>query len=151
MAQKSTTATDETSTGFSAAERAAMKERAKELKADARANRTRRTGKATCSRRSPRCRNRIASWPSGSMRSSQANAPSLAPKTLVWDARLCQGRQGRLLLPAREKFKTRYATFGFNEYANLDDGAMWPTSFALKELTPEVEARITALVKKAVS
>ena len=71
-------------------------------------------------------------------------------ETLVRDARVCQGRQGRLLLPKREKFKTRYATLGFMHEANLDDGAMWPTAFALTELTAAEEARIGALVKKAV-
>ena len=72
-------------------------------------------------------------------------------EALVRDARVCQGRQGRLLLPERRKFKTRYATLGFMHEANLDDGAMWPTAFALKELTAAEEARIGELVKKAVS
>ena len=81
----------------------------------------------------------------------KASAPALSPRTLVRDARVCQGRQGRLLLPERGKFKTRYATFGFLHEANLDEGAMWPTAFALKELTAAEEARIGALVKKAVS
>jgi hypothetical protein len=64
----------------------------------------------------------------------KASAPA-SRRDLVRDARVCQGRQGRLLLPARDKFKTRYATFGFSDKANLDKGAMWPTAFALKELT----------------
>jgi hypothetical protein len=69
---------------------------------------------------------------------------------LVRDARVCQGRQRHLLLPSAQKFKTRYATFGFSDKANLDEGAMWPVAFALKELTAAEEARIVALVKKAV-
>src|SRR5918998_4313963 len=65
-------------------------------------------------------------------------------ENLVRDARVCQGRQGRLLLPKRAKFDTRYATFSFSDKANLDEGAMWPTSFALKELTAAEEAKIGA-------
>ena len=72
-------------------------------------------------------------------------------ETLVRDARVCQGRQSRLLLPKRQKFKTRYATFGFMHEAKLDEGAMWPTAFAVKELTAAEEAKIAALVRKAVS
>jgi len=68
---------------------------------------------------------------------------------LVRDARVCQGWQGRLLLQSAQKFGTRYATLGFSDAANLDEGAMWPTSFALKELTAAEEARIGELVKKA--
>ena len=72
-------------------------------------------------------------------------------ENLVRHARVRQGRQRRLLLPDAQKFKSRYATLGFSDKANLDDGTMWPTSFALKELTAAEEARIVALVKKAVS
>ena len=67
------------------------------------------------------------------------------------DAGVHQGRQGRLLLPERGQVQSRYATLGFNDDANLDEGAMWPTSFALKESTAAEEAAIAALVKKAVS
>ena len=84
------------------------------------------------------------------MRSSKPARQSFA-ETLVRDARVCQGRQGRLLLPDAAKFNTRYATLGFSDEANLDEGAMSPTAFALKELTAAEEARIGALVKKAVS
>ena len=70
---------------------------------------------------------------------------------MVRNARVYQGRQGRLLLPSAQKFKARYATLGFSDAANLDDGAMWPTAFALKELTDAEEARIIDLVKRAVS
>jgi uncharacterized protein YdhG (YjbR/CyaY superfamily) len=80
-----------------------------------------------------------------------ATAPALSPKT--WYGMPAYAKDGKVVCyftPA-SKFKERYATFGFNETANLDEGAMWPTSFALTELTPDVEARIAALVKKAVS
>ena len=128
-----------------------MKERAQELKAEARATGTGRTGNATCSRRSPRCRNRIAPWPSGSMRSSKPARRPSAPKT--WYGMPAYAKDGKVVcfFQSAEKFKSRYATFGFSDEANLDEGAMWPTSFALKELTAAEEARIGALVKKAVS
>jgi uncharacterized protein YdhG (YjbR/CyaY superfamily) len=80
-----------------------------------------------------------------------ASAPALSPKT--WYGMPAYAKDGKVVCyftPA-SKFKERYATFGFNETANLDEGAMWPTSFALTELTPAVEARIAALVKKAVT
>jgi hypothetical protein len=129
-----------------------MKERAQELKAEARRGRRadKGTGKAPCSRRSPRCRNRIAPWPSGSSDRQGHRASPLA-QNLVRDVRVRQGRQGRLLLRGCVEVQIRYATFGFNDEANLDEGAIWPTTFALKELTGTEEARIGALVKKAVS
>ena len=79
------------------------------------------------------------------------NAPDLAPKT--WYGMPAYAREGKIVcfFQSAAKFKARYATFGFNEAANLDDGAMWPTSFALTTLTPADETRIAALVKKAVS
>ena len=150
---KSTTATDKKSEGFTDEERGAMKERAQELKAAA--------------RRGPRAAKadgesdvlaKIAEMPEPDRAMAErlhaiikASAPALSPKTLVRDARVCQGRQGRLLLPERAEVQARYATFGFNDEANLDEGAMWPTAFALTELTAADEARIGALVKKAVS
>jgi uncharacterized protein YdhG (YjbR/CyaY superfamily) len=81
----------------------------------------------------------------------KAAAPDLEPKT--WYGMPAYARDGKVVcfFTAAVKFKSRYATFGFEEKANLDDGAMWPTSFALKELTPTAEARIAELVKKAVS
>ena len=80
-----------------------------------------------------------------------ANAPALTPKT--WYGMPAYAKDGKIVCffqPA-QKFKTRYATLGFNDVANLDDGAMWPVAFALKELTAAEEAKIAALVKKAVS
>ena len=80
-----------------------------------------------------------------------ASAPVLSPKT--WYGMPAYAKDGKVVcfFQSADKFKARYATFGFNDDANLDDGAMWPTSFALKELTAAEEARIAALVKKAVS
>ena len=81
----------------------------------------------------------------------KASAPALSPKT--WYGMPAYAKDGKVVcfFQSAEKFKARYATFGFNDEANLDDGAMWPTSFALKELTAADEARIGALVKQAVS
>jgi uncharacterized protein YdhG (YjbR/CyaY superfamily) len=81
----------------------------------------------------------------------KASAPALSPKT--WYGMPAYAKDGKVVcfFTSADKFKSRYATFGFNEDANLDEGAMWPTSFALKELTAAEEARIAALVKKAVS
>ena len=76
--------------------------------------------------------------------------PGPHAEDLVRDARLCQGRQGRLLLPNAGKFKERYAMFGFNDTAKLDEGSMWPVAFALEKLTAADEKKIAALVKKAV-
>ncbi len=85
------------------------------------------------------------------MRSSRRARPILLPKT--WYGMPAYARDGKIVcfFQSAAKFNARYATFGFNESANLDEGGMWPTSFALKELTPADEARIAALVKKAVS
>ena len=81
----------------------------------------------------------------------KASAPALSPKT--WYGMPAYARDGKVVcfFQSAQKFKTRYATFGFSDAANLDEGAMWPTAFALKELTAAEEARIRALVKKAVS
>jgi uncharacterized protein YdhG (YjbR/CyaY superfamily) len=80
-----------------------------------------------------------------------AQAPDLSPKT--WYGMPAYAKDGKVVcfFQSAQKFKTRYATLGFSDKANLDEGAMWPTAFALKELTAELEARIAALVKKAVS
>ncbi len=140
---KSTTATDKKSTGFTAEERAAMKERAQELKAEA--------GESALLAK-------IADMPEPDRIMAErlhaivkASAPALSPKT--WYGMPAYAKEGKVVCyftPA-SKFKSRYATFGFNDDANLDEGNMWPTSFALKELTAAEEARISALVKKAVS
>jgi uncharacterized protein YdhG (YjbR/CyaY superfamily) len=139
------------SQGFTDAEKTAMKERAKELKAEARVNKNRAEGEKAI-------REKIAemSEPDRPMAERihaivTASAPELMPRT--WYGMPAYARDGKVVCyftPA-EKFESRYATFGFNDAATLDDGAMWPTSFALKELTPAAEAKIAALVKRAVS
>jgi uncharacterized protein YdhG (YjbR/CyaY superfamily) len=154
MAQKSaksTTATHETSASFTAEERAAMKERARELKAEARANKDKAAGERDVLAK-------IAEMPEPDRAMAErlhtlitTSAPDLAPKT--WYGMPAYARDGKVVCfytPA-QKFNTRYATFGFNDTAHLDDGTMWPTSFALTALTADNEARIAALVKKAVS
>ena len=154
MAQKSagnTAATHETSDGFTAAERAAMKERAKELKAEARAEKDKAAGE-----RDLLAKIAEMSEPDRTMAERihavvKASAPELSPKT--WYGMPAYARDGKVVCfftPAA-KFDARYATFGFNDVANLDDGSMWPTSFALTEWNADNEARIGALVKKAVS
>jgi uncharacterized protein YdhG (YjbR/CyaY superfamily) len=139
------------SKGFTAEEKAAMKERAKELKAEARAKKDRAEGESDVLAK-------IAEMPEPDRAMAQrlheiikASAPSLSPKT--WYGMPAYARDGKVVcfFQSADKFKARYATLGFNDTANLDEGAMWPTSFALKELTAAEEARIEALVKKAVS
>ena len=154
MAQKSTrstTANHKTSEGFTAEERAAMKERARELKAEARAQKDKAAGE-----RDVLAKIAEMSDPDRTMAERlhaiiTASAPDLAPRT--WYGMPAYAKDGKVLCfftPA-QKFNSRYATFGFNDIASLDDGAMWPTSFALKELGPDEEARIVALVGRAVS
>ncbi|HEY1017016.1 MAG TPA: DUF1801 domain-containing protein [Herpetosiphonaceae bacterium] len=137
--------------GFSAEERAAMKERAKEAKAEERANKDRAAGESDVMAK-------IAEMEEGDRVIAgrlheiiAANAPILAPR--LWYGMPAYARDGKIVcfFQAAQKFNTRYATFGFNDTANLDDGAMWPAAFALKELTPAVEERLGALVKQAVS
>jgi uncharacterized protein YdhG (YjbR/CyaY superfamily) len=155
MAQKSaksSTARRETSEGFTAEERAAMKERAKELKAEARANKSREEAERDVLAK-------IAEMPEPDRAMAERlhaiineAAPSLSPKTW-YGMPAYANKDGKVVCyftPA-SKFNSRYATFGFNDDANLDDGAMWPTSFALTALTADNEARIGALVKQAVS
>jgi hypothetical protein len=144
---KSTTATGKTSKGFSDEERAAMKERSRELKAEA--------GRADGERA---LLAKLAEMPEPDRAMGErlhaiikASAPDLTPKT--WYGMPAYAKDGKVLCfftPA-SKFKERYATLGFNATANLDEGTMWPTAFALTELTADDEARISALVKKAVS
>ena len=149
--QKSATASDKKSTGFTAEERAAMKERARELKAEARAGKDREAGeKAVLAK--------IAELPDADRVLGErlhaivkANAPDLTPRT--WYGMPAYAKDGKVVCyftPA-SKFNERYASFGFNATANLDEGNMWPTSFALTTLTGADEKRIAALVKRAVS
>jgi uncharacterized protein YdhG (YjbR/CyaY superfamily) len=150
---KSTAATGKKSTGFTDEERAAMKERAQELKAEAR--RGRGADKAD-GERAVLAKIAEMQGPDRAMAERlhaiiEASAPVLSPKT--WYGMPAYAKDGKVVcfFQSTQKFNSRYATFGFNDDANLDDGAMWPTSFALKELTPVEEAKISALVKKAVS
>jgi uncharacterized protein YdhG (YjbR/CyaY superfamily) len=139
--------------GLTDEERAAMKQRTQELKAEA--------------RRGPRAAKadgehdvlaKIAEMPEADRALAErlhaiikASAPALSPKT--WYGMPAYAKDGKVVcfFQAAQKFKTRYATFGFNDSANLDEGTMWPVAFALTELTATDEARIGALVKKAVS
>ncbi len=135
--------------GFTDEERAAMKERAKELKAEARANKNRAEGESDVLAK-------IAEMPEPERAMAQrlheiikASASALAPKT--WYGMPAYAKDGKVVcyFQSAHKFNSRYATFGFSDTANLDEGAMWPTSFALKELTAAEEAKIGALVKRA--
>jgi hypothetical protein len=148
---KSTTATDTEANGFTDEERAAMKERAKELKA------SKKKGKKGKADGESDVLAKIAEMPEADRIMAErlhalikANVPDLLPKT--WYGMPAYARDGKVVcfFQSAAKFKARYATFGFNDTANLDEGNMWPTSFALKELTAAEEERIVALVKKAV-
>jgi uncharacterized protein YdhG (YjbR/CyaY superfamily) len=150
---KSATAVDKTSTRFTAEERAAMKERAKELKADAR-----RGSRAADVDTEQEVLAKIAEMPEADRVMAErihaivkASAPSLSPR--LWYGMPAYAKDGKVVCHFQDahKFKSRYATFGFSDQANLDDGAMWPVAFALTKLTAADEARIGALVKKAVS
>jgi uncharacterized protein YdhG (YjbR/CyaY superfamily) len=140
-----------TSKGFSTDEKAAMRERARELKAESRRDADRAEGERDLLAK-------IAEMPKSDRLMAErihavitATAPDLVPKT--WYGMPAYARGGKLVcfFKAADKFKTRYATFGFEEDAHLDDGSMWPTSYALTKLTAADEAKIGALVKKAVS
>ena len=134
---------------FTAEEKAAMKERAKEAKAG------RRTGKADGE---SDVLAKIAEMPESDRAMAErlhalikASAPDLSPKTWYGMPAYAKGGKVVCFFQSAHKFKSRYATFGFSDNANLDEGAMWPTSFALQELTAAEEKKIAALVKKAVS
>ena len=159
MSPKKDTQTSATSTaaankkvkGFTDEERSAMKERAKELKAEARANKDKAEGESDVLAK-------IAEMPEPERAMAKrlheiitASAPALAPK--LWYGMPAYAKDGKIVcfFQSAQKFNTRYATLGFSDTANLDEGALWPTAYALKELTAAEEERIGALVKKAVS
>ncbi len=144
-------ASDENYQGFTEDERAAMKERARELKAEARANKDRAAGESDLLAKIAEMPEPDRSMATRLHAIISAGAPELSPKT--WYGMPAYAKDGKIVcfFQSAHKFNARYATFGFNDTANLDDGAMWPTSFALKELTAAGEAKIEALVKKAVS
>ena len=137
--------------GFTDDERAAMKERARELKAEARASQDRAAGESDVLTKIAEMQGPDRAMAERLHAIITAAAPALSPKT--WYGMPAYARDGKVVcfFQSAEKFKSRYATLGFSDEANLDDGAMWPTSFALKELTATDEARIAALVKSAVS
>jgi uncharacterized protein YdhG (YjbR/CyaY superfamily) len=143
-ATKSKTAANKKSEGFSAEEKAAMRARAKELKS---AEDGESAVQAALAEMAPHDR-AIGKRLHALVKKS---APDLVPKT--WYGMPAYAKDGKVVCFFRNagKFKERYAMFGFNDSANLDDGAMWPIAFAVKELTPAEERRISALVKKAVS
>jgi len=148
-----TTATDEKFKGFTDEERAAMKERAQELKAEARrgARTDRADGESDVLAKIAEMAEPDRAMAKRLHAIVKRSAPALSPKT--WYGMPAYAKDGKVVcfFQSAQKFKARYATFGFSDEANLDEGAMWPTSFALKELTAAEEARIGALVKKAVS
>ena len=148
---RSTTASGKTSKGFTDDERAAMKERARERKAEARANKNRAEGESDVLAAIGAMQGPDRAMAKRVHAIVTASAPDLSPKT--WYGMPAYARDGKVVcfFQSAQKFKSRYATLGFSDEANLDKGAMWPTSFALKELTAADEARIGALVKKAVS
>jgi uncharacterized protein YdhG (YjbR/CyaY superfamily) len=148
---KTTAASGKKSKGFTDEERAAMKERAQELKAEARASKNKAEGERDVLAK-------IAEMPKSDRDIAKrlhaiikASAPALSPKT--WYGMPAYAKDGKVVcyFQSAQKFKSRYATLGFSDEAGLDEGAMWPTSFALKELTAAEEAKIGALVQKAVS
>ena len=141
---------DTPSEGWTDEERAAMKEHAKELKAAARRGAAKADGEADVLAK-------IADMPLSDRAMAErihevikANGPDLTPRT--WYGMPAYAKDGKVVcfFQAADKFKARYATFGFNDIANLDEGAMWPTSWALTKLTAADEKRIGELVKKAV-
>lgn len=139
------------SSGFTAEEKAAMKERAKEMKAEARAQNDRAAGERDLLEKIAEMSPSDRALGERVHAIVKANAPALVPRT--WYGMPAYARDGNVVcfFQSAQKFKTRYATLGFSDKANLDEGAMWPTTFALKELTAAEEKRIAALVKKAVS
>ena len=138
------------SEGFTDEERAAMKERAKELKAEERANKNRAAGERAVLAKIAEMEGPDRAMAERLHEIVKASAPELSPKTW-YGMPAYANKDGKVVcfFQSAEKFNARYATFGFSDKANLDEGAMWPTSFALKELTAAAEARIGALVKRA--
>jgi len=151
-AKKTTAATERKTAGLTAEEREAMKDRAEELKAEAR------RGRASKEDEENAVLAKIAALPERDRAMAErlhtiikASAPGLSTKT--WYGMPAYAKDGNVIcfFQSAHRFKTRYATFGFSDKANLDEGRMWPTAFALAELTPAEEARIISLVKKAAS
>jgi hypothetical protein len=138
------------SVGFTKEEKAAVRARAQELKTEARVSRDREEGEKAVLAAIAALKGTDRSMAERLHAIIKASAPSLMPKT--WYGFPAYAKDGKIIcfFQYAEKFKARYAELGFNDAANLDEGAMWPTRYALKELTAAEEARIAALVKKAV-
>ncbi|MBW4043797.1 MAG: DUF1801 domain-containing protein [Acidobacteria bacterium] len=153
VASKSATASRKAAKGFTEEERAAMKERVEELKSE-----ERRGGRAQKMDGEQDVLAKIAEMPAADRAMAErihaivkASAPGLAPRT--WYGMPAYAKDGDVIcfFQSSHKFKARYATLGFSDKARLDEGTMWPSAFALKELTAADEAKIAALVKRAVS
>ncbi len=143
--------TEKPAKGFSVEERAAMRERAKEVKAAGRRGAGKADGESDVLAKIAEMGEPDRAMAERLHAIIKASAPSLSPRT--WYGMPAYAKDGKVVcfFQSAQKFKTRYATLGFSDNANLDEGSMWPTSFALKTLTAAEEARITALVKHAVS
>ena len=148
---KSTTAIGKTVKGFTDEERVAMKERAQELKAEARRGADKAEGESAVLGKIAEMQGAGRTMAKGPHALIKASPPALSPKT--WYGMPAYARDGKVVcfFQSAQKFNTRYATLGFSDAANLDEDALWPVAFALKELTAAEEAKIGALVKKAVS
>ena len=148
---RSTTTVGKKSKGFTDEERAAMKERAQELRAEARRGADKADGEGAVLAKIDEMPEPDRAMAKRLHAIIKASAPVLSPKT--WYGMPAYAKDGNVVcfFQSAQKFNTRYATFGFSDKANLDEGAMWPTAFALVELTAAEEARIAALVKRAVS
>jgi uncharacterized protein YdhG (YjbR/CyaY superfamily) len=146
MAERKQTKKAKTSSGFTAEERAAMKERARELKAEA----AKADGEKALLEKVAEMKGTDRAMATRLHELIKAAAPVLSPKT--WYGMPAYARDGKIVcfFQSAEKFNSRYATFGFSDEANIDQGAMWPTSWALKALTAAEEKKIVTLVKKAV-
>lgn len=141
----------ETDAGFTAEERAAMKERARELKAMSRANQDKVEGENAVLARIAELAEPERSMAARLHEIIMTSAPNLSPR--LWYGMPAYAKEGKVVcfFQSAQKFNTRYATLGFSDVANLDEGAIWPTAFALKELTAAEEAKIAALIRRAVS
>jgi uncharacterized protein YdhG (YjbR/CyaY superfamily) len=150
-ARESTTAIGKTSSGFTDEEKAAMRNRAQELKAEARASKNKAEGENAALAAIAAMQEPDRSMAKRIHAIIKDSAPALSAKTW-YGMPAYANKDGKIVcfFQTAQKFNTRYSTFGFNDSAKLDEGAMWPVAFALKELTATEEARIAALVKKAV-
>lgn len=147
---ESTTAVNKRPRGFTDEERAAMKARARELKAEARANKSKADGENDVLATTAAMPEPDRAMAKRLHEIIMAGAPALSPKTWYGMPAYASGGEVVCFFQSAQKFKTRYASLGFSDAAKLDEGALWPVAFALKELTAAAEARVVALVKKAV-